>query len=305
MNRKLLIMHILLFVLFSSCTKKQNDTPAQPPLESGGTVDVPPIEQTEQKNQTMNVRDAVLFKDAFESIDTLHFTEADAELVKSRVLGKEFAMPNHHNIVTQRGSGEWGDIQWNDEYIGNYFFEVVGKITVIMFERYAGKKPGTEFRKFLCDQLLFYPVGENDCVLTERLDNTDERSITADGKYTVVSLYTAKDRFLKAKTTYYPQSVLRINNETGIMEIVSNDDKTYSFTSDDFETMLGIVNDDGVRVRAEPHLNAPILEHHNKGDQIYIKQVESQNGDTWYRIPLEYDDEYEGWIYGAYVDVVE
>ncbi|MDR2468087.1 MAG: SH3 domain-containing protein [Spirochaetaceae bacterium] len=297
-----------MLILFYSCEKKQNDIIPQTAVENDvenddeddDTDEIPPIVQSEQ--YTGNV---ITFEKAFEGIDTLNFTEADAELVKSRVLNKEFAMPNHHNMITQRGSGWWGGITWNNEYVGNYHFEVVGKIAVIMFERYAGKKPNFEVRLFLCNQLLFYPVDENDCVLVERLDNTDERLITPDGKYTVMSLYTAKTRFLKAKTTYYPQSILRIDNETGKMEILSNTDKTYSFTSDDFETMPGIVNDNNVRVRAEPNLNAPILEHRNKGDVIHITWVESKNDDTWYRISLEENDESMGWIYSAYVDLIK
>jgi hypothetical protein len=122
---------------------------------------------------------------------------------------------------------------WNNEHIGNYYVEPIGKIAVIMFERYAGKRLGIEFNLFLCDQILFYPIDETDYIMVKAIDGTDD-GITTDGKYTVMSLYTAKNHLLKAKTTYYPQSVLRINNRTGKMEIVSNADKRYSFTSDDF-----------------------------------------------------------------------
>jgi hypothetical protein len=297
---KLSLLFVLL-LLYSS--EKIQSADAVP----GDTVAIQPIEQPEEKLATtsdnIHIRYGdITFEKAFEGIDAMRFTDADAIRVKQRVIGKEFLMPNHHSMLTDRGGGWWSDIKWNNERIGNYYIEPVGKIAVIMFERYAGKIPGTAFNLFLCDQILFYPVGETDYIMLKPIDGTDD-GITADGEYTLMSLHTAKNHFLKAKTSYYPQSVLRINNRTGKMEILPNTDKRYSFTSDNFEVMRGVVNDNAVRVRSEPNLTATILGHFNNGDEVLITLVDAQNGDTWYRI--SFTEERSGWIYGAYVDIME
>jgi uncharacterized protein YgiM (DUF1202 family) len=298
----------LLFVilLLCSCEKKQNNTAVDDDVVLGGTVVIRPVEQPEQEEVTTagsNIKYGdITFEEAFEGIDTVRFTNTDAVIVEQRVIDKEFLMPNHHGFLTDRGGGWWGGIRWNNEWIGNYYVEPIGKIVVIMFERYAGKRLGKETYLFLCDQILFYPVEETDYIMLKPIDGTDD-GITTDGKYTMMSLYAAKNNSLKANTTYYPQSVLRINNQTGKMEILSNVDKTYSFTSNHFEVMYGVVNDDAVRVRSEPNLNATILGHYNNGDKVFITWVDTQNGDIWYRI--SFTEEGSGWIYGAYVDIIE
>jgi hypothetical protein len=72
----------------------------------------------------------------------------------------------------------------------------------------------------------------------------------------------------------------------------------------------GILNDDRVRVRAEPNLSGEILGIVNRGDKVEILKIgrEKQKIDglesVWYKIrTIRTVANIEGWVFGAYVNV--
>jgi hypothetical protein len=72
------------------------------------------------------------------------------------------------------------------------------------------------------------------------------------------------------------------------------------------ERKVGVLNDDRVRIRAEPNLSGEIRGTLSRGDKVAILEIgrERQKIDglesVWYKVRT--DANIEGWVFGAYVD---
>ena len=84
--------------------------------------------------------------------------------------------------------------------------------------------------------------------------------------------------------------------------------KTLTFSEPPSSSILGVVNDDRVRVRSNYNLSSETLGHVNTGEEVIIldrssntQQIGDMN-DYWYRV-ISKETALKGWMYGAFLDL--
>ena len=106
----------------------------------------------------------------------------------------------------------------------------------------------------------------------------------------------------------YPQYVFKCDSQSGIFEIVENNEKEYTLENGLKRTWgwwYGHVNDYGVRVRNSPSLKGDILKTVDKNVEVQVRErsaePETIDGESWYWYKI-HGDMIEGWIYGKYLE---